>query len=282
MRYDKRIHPTSHIAKAFLGNFAAPFSSKEKNRLMVLNYHGTQKKFLPNFVAQLDYYSKHFDIISTDEFEKYALGHLELRGQKLLLTFDDGIKNNLYAIEELNRRNIKAYFFVVPGFVECKEEAQREFFIKNIRPIINSSIDCEEKDFQSMSWQDINQISEKHTIGSHTYSHTLTADENSEDVLRQEIVEAKTVIEKNIGKKINTFCSINNTLLSVNAEAKKLIESNYDLHFTTFGGVNQTINAMRIERINVESHWLLGAVKFALSSLETKRWKEKIEKYNHL
>jgi len=280
MRYDKRIHPISHLAKAFLGNFAAPFSSKEKNQLMVLNYHGTQKKFLPNFVAQLDYYSKRFDIISPEEFEKYALGHLELKGQKLLLTFDDGIKNNLYAIEELNKRNIKAYFFVVPGFVDCKKEEQKNFFIKNIRPVINPNIDSEEEDFQSMSWADINHISAKHTIGCHTYSHTLTSNENSKDLLRQEVVEAKTVIEKNTGKRISAFCSINNTLLSVNTEAKQLIEKNYDFHFTTFGGVNQPINSKCIERINVESHWLLGAVKFALSSLETKRWKEKIEAYN--
>lgn len=280
MRYDKRIHPASHLAKALLGNFIAPFIRIEKNRLIVLNYHGTQKKFLSNFKVQLDYYAKHFDFISPDEFEQYALGQLELKGQKLLLTFDDGIKNNLYAIDELNKRNISAYFFVVPGFVESAIEQQRNFFIENIRPAVNSNIDNIAEDFQSLSWNDIKQVSEKHTIGCHTYSHTLTANEMNPDNLKKEILDAGTIIENQIGKRTTGFCSINNTLLSINSGAKKLIENNYSFHFTTFGGINQPINSKRIERINVESHWLLGAVKFALSRLETKRWKEKIEEYN--
>lgn len=280
MRYDKRIHSAAHLTKALLGNFIVPFTKKEKNRLMVLNYHGTQKKFLSNFKAQLDYYAKHFDFISPDEFEHYALGQLELKGQKLLLTFDDGIKNNLYAIDELNKRNISAYFLVVPGFVNCEVEEQKSFFVKNIRLVINASIDFAEEDFQSLSWNDIINLSPNHAVGCHTDSHTLTADEKNRNTLKKEILESKSTIEKQLGKKVNSFCSINNTLLSVNAQAKQLIEKNYDFHFTTFGGINQPINSKRIERINVESHWLLGAVKFALSRLETKRWKEKIEEYN--
>lgn len=280
MRYDKRIHPASHLAKALLGNFIAPFIIKEKNRLIVLNYHGTQKKYLSNFKAQLDYYSKHFDFISPDEFEDYALGQLELKGQKLLLTFDDGIKNNLYAIDELNKRNISAYFFVVPGFVNCKHKEQKDFFVQNIRPLINPNIDSLEEDFLSLNWSEIKKICERHVIGCHTYSHTITSKEENMEVLHKEIIEAKEIIESHVSKKVNSFCSINNTLLSVNAQAKQMIEKNYDFHFTTFGGINQPINSKRIERINVESHWLLGAVKFALSRLETKRWKEKIETYS--
>jgi len=281
MKYNREIHPLSHLVKSILGTVVTPFSSIEKNRLIVLNYHGTQKKFLLNFRAQLEYYLKHFDIISPEEFEKYAHGHLELSGQKLLLTFDDGVKNNLYAIDELNKRNVRAYFFVVPGFVNCERAKQKDYFIRNIRPVINSQVDSEEEDFESISWEDIKLVSEKHAIGCHTYTHTLTTRENSNDVLKREILESKGEIESRLGKSIHSFCSINNTLLSVNTEAKQLIEKNYDFHFTTFGGVNQPINSKCIERINVESHWLLGAVKFALSSLETKRWKEKIEEYNH-
>ncbi len=282
MQYSSNLHPKAHFVKSCIGNFVVPFTEKEKGQLIVLNYHGTQKKFLYNFKEQLNYYADHFEIINARDFVQQLSQGEQLKNKKLMLTFDDGIKNNLYAVEELEKRNISAYFFVVPGFVECEKEKQKEYFIKNIRPNINLHIDSLEEDFESMSWEDLKLISQKHIIGCHTYTHSLTACEKSPNALKHEILDSKNEIEGRLGKSIHSFCSINNTLLSVNNEAKQLIDTNYDLHFTTFGGINQPLLQKQIQRINVESHWLMGAVKFALSKFETNRWKTKIEEYNRL
>ena len=110
----------------------------------------------------------------------------------------------------------------------------------------------------------------------------MTKNKLSEEQLFEELVDSKLLIQQNLACEINAFCSINNTFLTVGEKELKLISENYKYHFSTFGGINFDLNPYLIERINVESYWMLGAVKFALSSLEFKRWKNKIEIYREL
>lgn len=279
MLYNSKIHNFSHVFKAILGNIF-PFSG-HKNQLIVLNYHGTQKKFTHNFIKQINYLKKHYEIISPADFFDLANLKKELKGKKLLLTFDDGIKNNLLAINELNNLGISALFFVVPQFIDTSIKDQKHFFVKNIRPTINPFIDEDCEDFLALSWEDLIKISKSHTIGCHTYSHTMVRDVLNNQNLETEIIKSKEIIEGEIGIKINSFCSINNTLLTIGRKEQQLIEQNYSFHFTTFGGNNATPNSFLIKRINIESHWLQGALKFALSSFELNRWDKKIRLFKN-
>lgn len=279
MNINTKIHSVAHLLKANIGNIIVPFLPEPRTQLYVLNYHGTQKKFIDNFIKQIKYLKQRYEIISPEEFEEFVNLKKELKGKKMLLTFDDGVKNNQYAIEELNKLGISAYFFVVPQFINTPIDNQKMFFLKNIRPVINTEIDNNLEDFTALSWDDLKEISKKHTIGCHTYSHTMIKDSlNSED-LTKEIIESKSIIEREIGIKVNSFCSINNTLLTIGKKEKKIVEQNYNYHFTTFGGNNEVIEPFLIKRINVESHWLKGAFKFALSPIEINRWTKKIELY---
>lgn len=279
MNYNSQIHNFSHVFKAIIGIIVSIGILKPKNQLIVLNYHGTQKKFIDNFIKQIRYLKQRYEIISPEEFEEFVNLKNELKGKKMLLTFDDGVKNNQYAIEELNKLGISAYFFVVPQFINTPIDNQKMFFLKNIRPVINTEIDNNLEDFTALSWEDLKEISKKHTIGCHTYSHTMIKDSlNSED-LTKEIIESKSIIEREIGIKVNSFCSINNSLLTIGKKEKQIVEQNYDYHFTTFGGNNEVVEPFLIKRINVESHWLKGAFKFALSPFEINRWAKKIELY---
>lgn len=279
MKYNYKIHNLPHVFKSVLGALLSFDFLQPKNQLIVLNFHGTQKKFLSNFISQINFLKQHYDIISPSELEDLIANKKKHTGNKMVITFDDGIKNNLHALSYLHSQNISAYLFIVPEFINTHSNKQTNYFTKNIRPIVNKDIDTVEEDFLALSWDELNLLSSYHTIGCHTLTHTMLKDSLSSDDLKKELIESKQIIESNLKINIQSFCSINNTLSTVGKQEALLIKQNYNYHFTTFGGINKNYNPLIIERINVESHWLLGAVKFALTRFEFNRWKQKIDTY---
>lgn len=277
MKYNKQIHNFSHCLKSIIGSVISFDVLRAKDQLIVLNYHGTQKKFINNFIDQINYLKQHYKIITPNEFVELMKGGKPISGKKVLLTFDDGIKNNLNAIMVLDSLGISAYFFVVPEFVNTDADKQKAYFIKNIRPMINPVIDNENEDFGALSWEDLKCIADKHTIGCHTYTHTLVKDTLNDNDLEKELVHSKTIIENKLGIKVDSFCSINNTLLSIGKKECELVDKHYLYHFTTFGGNNIIPQPQLIRRVNVESHWLKGAFKFALSFIELNRWEKAVK-----
>lgn len=279
MKYNSKIHNKEHLIKAIIGNLFSVFNYAQPNQLLVLNYHGTQLKFLPNFKKQISFLKTHYELISPAEFFDYINKTKKIKGRKILLTFDDGVLNNRYAIEELNKQGISAIFFIVPNFINTTKNEQKFYFINYIRPTINNELDSETEDFDALQWADLKNISLNHILGSHTLTHTMVKDKLNENELQNEVLKSKELIKQQLNIEITSFCSINNTALTIGKVEQQLIIENYDYHFTTFGGNNINCNSHLIKRINIESHWLLGAVKFALSPIEFFRWKKKFEKF---
>jgi hypothetical protein len=289
MQIDFKIHLRNHLFKNILGKieYASTHLNLHKNELYVVNYHGTQKKFLENFKEQLLFFKKEFTILSPHQLNAFYSGKLGNNGPFLLLTFDDGIKNNMYAAALLNELRLQAYFFIVPNFINTPVENQKNYFTSCIRPDINLHIDSEPADFQSLTWEEVETlIVQGHSIGSHTSSHTLVATTAS---FEKSILEIKSSRERiliqldKLSPEIDSFCSINNTLESVGEKEIKLIKEQYKYHFTTIPGVNfPSSNPLYIKRCNIESHWLNGAVKYALGKWDLKRWKKVDETYLNL
>jgi peptidoglycan/xylan/chitin deacetylase (PgdA/CDA1 family) len=284
MKYNPSLHTKSLLIKGLLGKAESFVSniSKNRNDVIILNYHGTQKPFLENFEWQIEFLLKHFDPITPMEFEKIieTSQKLKIKKPKFLLTFDDGILNNLNIINLLKKHSLEAYFFIIPEFVDAIKP--KTFFIENIRPIINPKIDNNKEDFTPLAWADIAElIKHGHTIGAHTSSHMMTK-ETCGERLEYEIVKAKQILEDKLNILIKTFCSINNTLESVNSKAALKIKENYQFHFTTIAGKNIPFLPFSIKRTNVESHWNNNAFKYAIGKWEQKRWKNKVLEVNQL
>ncbi|MBD78444.1 MAG: hypothetical protein CL840_05960 [Crocinitomicaceae bacterium] len=245
----------------------------KKDELIVLNLHSTPKKLQDNFDIHLRFLQKNFNIINPSVLLDHKPIVNNSKKPSLLLTFDDGLKNNLYAVETLKKYNLQALFFIVPKFVESSlKKDGRQYYLDNIRPVVNPKFDHESEDFESVSWDEIKELVDAgNSIGSHTMSHLLSAD-MLEAELQYEIVESKKHIEEKTGFKAVSFCSPNNTVLSVSSEAEKIIDTNYKFHFTTYHGSNSTKKIPRkIKRINIESFWDLGVVKFALGRIQNRR-----------
>lgn len=291
MKVNFKIHTISHIIKAIIGTLEFSLSKPLKNKsnfLYVVNFHGTEQKFIENFKKQIAFLNSNFTIIKPNELDLFYSKKLTNKQKPfLLLTFDDGIKNNILAANILNNQKLSAFFFIIPQFVNTPILEQEKYFKENIRNKINEEIFTKQEDFMAMSWADIIQIrKDGHKIGSHTLTHKLIANKSDLENSKEEIATSKFMISTNTEispDEIDSFCSINNSLESIGEKELKLIKENYKYHFTTLPGPNHnTDNKLFIKRCNIESFWLMGSVKYALGNLDLIRWKNKIATFGKL
>jgi hypothetical protein len=286
MKYNPKIHSPAHLLKSIFGHAEYLFTGLNyaSDELIVVNYHSTPAKFIDEFRSQIRFFQRKFNIISPADLGNYFAGSIKSSKCMLLITFDDGLKNNLNAAKVLDEFSIKAFFFLVPAFLNCKSSQQKDYYLKHIRPQVNHVIDELEEDFSAMNDSDIQGLLAKgHAIGSHTYTHALVASKSDEANSEKEVVNSKSELEKRFGLPVSSFCSINNTLESIGSKEKKIVEGHYQFHFTTIPGLNATQkNPLFIRRRNIECFWLKGAVYFALGKWDLKRWKAKEEEYLNL
>ncbi len=101
-------------------------------RLTVLAYHRIIDPFTPDFdtfkpnvsatpaefAAQMDFMSRHFQIISIAELIAWLQGQHQLPPNAALITFDDGYRDNLdYALPVLQARKLPAVIFLATDYI---------------------------------------------------------------------------------------------------------------------------------------------------------------------
>lgn len=97
-----------------------------KFRILVINYHYIRPKFIGHggingitprdFETQISKIKKDFDIISAEQLLAVLLGEELLKRDSILLTFDDGLKEQIeFAIPILKKLNVAAIFFTGTG-----------------------------------------------------------------------------------------------------------------------------------------------------------------------
>ena len=103
--------------------------------LIVVNYHRVCRKerdFLfdegvisvapEGFEKQLKFIKRYFSVITLEELRKYYISGLELPKNPVMITFDDGYKDNYYsAFRILQEYDLKATFFISTGYIESRD-----------------------------------------------------------------------------------------------------------------------------------------------------------------
>lgn len=95
----------------------ASHKARTSNQPRILMYHAVSQDLLTprTFDAQLTVLRRLLDIVSLGELCNRHARH-ELRGNEVVLTFDDGVQNHLNVVYPILRRhNAPATFFVCPG-----------------------------------------------------------------------------------------------------------------------------------------------------------------------
>lgn len=252
--------------------------------LLVLNMHSTPAGYINEFRNIMEFLSKYFSLESASYIEEhYAFSAINRKQPAVVFTFDDGLRNNLHAASLLEEFGIKGLFFVVPDFFQSPEELQEQYYRNNIRRIINPHYDRNPEDLRAMRLNELMELKSRgHIIGSHSMSHTLNTSDD-EFKLKKEIIGSKELLDESLRQQTKHFCAPFNSLNSVSERAMQIISENYQYFHSTMPGSNSTEkNSLFIRRVNIEAFWMNGAVKFACSRTEWRRWEKYINSFNNL
>ncbi|MDF2565292.1 MAG: polysaccharide deacetylase [Massilibacillus sp.] len=152
----------------------------------VLNYHqinDTDHNPLTlsasEFEAQIKYLSKEgYSAITPDQLADYLESGKELPSKPILITFDDGYKDNyLVAYPILQKYNFTATIFVISDFVNTYD--------------------------RYLTWDQIKEMSNKgFSFESHTLSHVTLTNVSDDNDLRKQLTKSKEGLEWRLGKKV--------------------------------------------------------------------------------
>jgi len=98
----------------------SPLLAKRANVARVLMFHGIGDKEHSSELLErkIQYLRKHFSIVSLEHMLAKMKAGIELNNE-VVLTFDDGLKNNaVHAYPILEKYNVPATFYVCPGLID--------------------------------------------------------------------------------------------------------------------------------------------------------------------
>lgn len=163
------------------------------SEVRVLIYHQITDNLPPGqtvvgedrFREHLDVISKHgFTTVTVDDVARHMRGEIKLPEKSIALTFDDGWATDLVAAKELQRRNMRATFYIVTGVID----ASSYLTLAQLKEIARNS------NFQ---------------IGAHTHTHLMewwpNLDKVSDTIFIGEIIQSKLVLESILGRQITSF-----------------------------------------------------------------------------
>lgn len=210
------------------------------DRLRVLTFHDIPESQMLFFESQILTLKKTWTIITPAKFEKMISGLEPIKGNNILITFDDGLLSNRKIAElVLNPLKIKAIFFVISDFVKIDNRSEaRQFIAKNIMPGIK--INDIPINWSNMQWNDLSALLEQgHTIGSHSRTHARLSDLRSSDELISEIVNSSIDISHKLGNVVNHFSFPFGNFESISKKAFKIASHNYKFIHTGMRGNNR-------------------------------------------
>lgn len=202
-------------------------------------YHDIAPQEQERFADQLRWLSRSWTFVSPQKFAAMMRGDELIRGDNLLLSFDDGFASNRRVAEEvLNPMGIQALFFVVSAFMDCDEGDEcRAFISRYILPGL--SIKDIPEHLRNMTWNDMAWLLETgHTIGAHTRTHSRLSELKQANELESEIIDSANLLENNLGVKIEHFAYSFGNLTSFSSAALAVARQRFKFIYTGLRGDN--------------------------------------------
>ena len=114
----RRITQTAQNLSCSFGLSARLAKRSTVARILMFHGIGDEHHSKETFAQQIDFVNKHFNVVTIDRILAMADAS-EKFTDELVLTFDDGLKNNAtHAYEILIKSNTPATFYVCPGLIE--------------------------------------------------------------------------------------------------------------------------------------------------------------------
>jgi peptidoglycan/xylan/chitin deacetylase (PgdA/CDA1 family) len=187
-----------------------------------------------------------YTVVDLEQVLDHYTGATPLPPRAVLITFDDGYRDNLEnALEVLGRHGYPAVLFVPIGYLDTTLPLPHEERLAQ-RGIVNRTLD----------WSDLPDIERGGIrVEAHGISHRPLADLEVDEAAR-EIVLAKLKLEEALGRPVRAFAYVKGSEAHFKLVHLSLLrQAGYDIAFTSVSGANTPrTDPLRLHRYNVEPY----------------------------
>src|SRR3990170_763754 len=184
--------------------------------------------------------------VSLDAVRDHYVAGTPLPPRAVLITFDDGYRDNLEnALPVLRRHGYPAVLFVPIGFLDGDrplphEESLRLLGIRN----------------ETLGWDELAELEAGGIrIESHGIGHRPVSELEPDEATR-EIALSKLRLEERLGREVDAFAFVKGSLADYRPEHASLVQqAGYSLAFTSVSGANgPRTDRFRLRRYNIEPY----------------------------
>lgn len=186
-------------------------------RIPILLYHRVGKPENVNdnmdpveFERQMSYlFNEGYNTIDLDEYLLFLKGLKALPNKPIIITFDDGAKNNYEVVFPiLKRYGFKATIFVNTAYIGKKlwhSKEKRKFYF-SLEEALRDGLNPDNLwTFEYLSWEQIKEMSKDNiSFGAHTHTHPVLT-KVSRKRLIDELRDSKFILEQKLGKAVDYF-----------------------------------------------------------------------------
>lgn len=174
-----------------------------RSRAVVLYYHRIGPRDVltkppDEFRRDLEYLKENYDCISFSELCERLRSGARPRRRSVVITFDDGYRDNFTAaVPALKEAGVTATFFVATGFIDTSRE-----FPHDAREEASS----EETRFPKLTWDDLRAMeAEGFEIGSHTVNHANLGRTEDLETVEREVIDSLSALNHHLGSRARCF-----------------------------------------------------------------------------
>jgi peptidoglycan/xylan/chitin deacetylase (PgdA/CDA1 family) len=184
--------------------------------------------------------------VSLEQVRDHYVAGAELPTGAVLITFDDGYRDNLQnAVPILQRHGYPAVVFVPIGFLDGDRPLPHEEALRSLG-VRNDTID----------WGELAELEAGGVrIESHGIAHRPVSELDPAEAVR-EIALSKLRLEDRLGRPVEAYAFVKGSLADYRPEHVSLVQqAGYSLGFTSVSGGNgPTSDRFRLRRYNVEPY----------------------------
>jgi peptidoglycan/xylan/chitin deacetylase (PgdA/CDA1 family) len=162
----------------------------------VLAFHDVPANLSSDFHAKIEVLKKLSNIVSLNDI---FAGKLSCQKVNIAITFDDGYRSWIDTVSPVLRElGVTATFFVSSGFVGLQNCDVTDFLRNNLK--------TSQQTTGSINAEELRKLADNgFTIGGHTGNHANLSALSDINVVRNEILSDKEVLERTTGTKIEYF-----------------------------------------------------------------------------
>lgn len=234
--------------------------SLQKKKTTIIYYHNISKS---NFSEHIKFLSKKYSIVSLDDYLNNEIP--ESTKHRLIITLDDGYKENQNLQHVLNKNNASATVFLTAGILNSNHglwflsKLERDVK-KRLKSVPNKVrieyletnkifVQNEESDIRiSLNIDEINTM-KNFSFGSHSMFHPCLAMCNDEEALK-EIQHSKVLLEKLLARPVTSLAFPDGSFGEREIQLSK--QSGYKAVLTSEKGFNNfTFSSYKLNRLSI-------------------------------